>query len=76
MDSLAIKLEFDDEFGTTPAEGGEDSQTTTPVKPVKPKRERKEREPGMQDYPNIVKSLKLVVHLHKARTLITETISD
>lgn len=46
MDSLAIKLEFDDEFGSTPAEGGEDSQTTTPVKPVKPKRERKEREPG------------------------------
>ncbi|XP_063778296.1 DNA topoisomerase 2-beta [Pseudophryne corroboree] len=47
IDSLALKLEFDDEFGSTPAEGGgEDSQTTTPVKPVKPKRERKEREPG------------------------------
>ncbi|XP_056375982.1 DNA topoisomerase 2-beta isoform X2 [Hyla sarda] len=46
MDSLALKLEFDDEFGTTLGEGGEDSQTTTPVKPVKPKRERKEKEPG------------------------------
>ncbi|XP_072268495.1 DNA topoisomerase 2-beta isoform X1 [Pyxicephalus adspersus] len=46
MDSLAIKMEFDDEFGPTPAEGGEDSQATTPVKPVKPKRERKEKEPG------------------------------
>ncbi|XP_069814764.1 DNA topoisomerase 2-beta [Dendropsophus ebraccatus] len=46
MDSLALKLEFDDEFGTTVGEGGEDSQTTTPVKPVKPKRERKEKEPG------------------------------
>ncbi|CAN2389744.1 DNA topoisomerase II activity [Pristimantis euphronides] len=46
MDSLAMKLEFDDEFGNTTAEGGEDSQTTTPAKPVKPKRERKEKEPG------------------------------
>ncbi|XP_075683303.1 DNA topoisomerase 2-beta isoform X2 [Rhinoderma darwinii] len=47
MDSLALKLEFDDEFGTAAAEeGGEDSQTTTPVKPLKPKRERKEKEPG------------------------------
>ncbi|XP_073534084.1 DNA topoisomerase 2-beta isoform X1 [Phyllobates terribilis] len=47
MDSLALKLEFDDEFGTTAADGGgEDSQTTTPVKPVKVKRERKEKEPG------------------------------
>ncbi|KAM9307935.1 DNA topoisomerase 2-beta isoform 2-T2 [Gastrophryne carolinensis] len=46
MDSLAIKMEFEDEFGPVPGEGGEDSQTTTPVKPVKPKRERKEREPG------------------------------
>ncbi|CAJ0964567.1 unnamed protein product, partial [Ranitomeya imitator] len=47
MDSLALKLEFDDEFGTIAAEGGgEDSQTTTPVKPVKVKRERKEKEPG------------------------------
>lgn len=45
MDSLALKLEFDDEFGAA-GEGGEDSQTTTPVKPVKPKRERKEKEPG------------------------------
>lgn len=48
MDSLALKLEFDDEFSTTAVEGGgEDSQTTTPVKPVKPKRERKEKEPGL-----------------------------
>ncbi|KAM4706361.1 DNA topoisomerase 2-beta [Rhinophrynus dorsalis] len=42
IDSMALKLEFDDEFGSTPAEGGEDSQTTTPMKPVKPKREKKE----------------------------------
>ncbi|XP_018425661.1 PREDICTED: DNA topoisomerase 2-beta isoform X1 [Nanorana parkeri] len=46
MDSLAMKMEFDDEFGSTPAEGGEDSQTPIIVKPVKPKREKKEREPG------------------------------
>uniref|UniRef100_A0A8C5PZ36 DNA topoisomerase 2 n=1 Tax=Leptobrachium leishanense TaxID=445787 RepID=A0A8C5PZ36_9ANUR len=42
IDSMALKLEFDDEFGSLPAEGGEDSQNTTPVKPTKVKREKKE----------------------------------
>ncbi|MEE6466089.1 hypothetical protein FKM82_006831 [Ascaphus truei] len=41
-DSLAMKMEFDDEFLATPTEGGEDSQNTTPPKPAKPKREKKE----------------------------------
>ncbi|XP_053322154.1 DNA topoisomerase 2-beta [Spea bombifrons] len=42
IDSIALKLEFDDEFGSIPAEAGEDSQNITPIKLVKPKRERKE----------------------------------
>ncbi|XP_063308256.1 DNA topoisomerase 2-beta isoform X2 [Pelobates fuscus] len=42
IDSIALKLEFEDELSSIPPEGGEDSQNITPVKPVKPKRERKE----------------------------------
>ncbi|KAE8596726.1 hypothetical protein XENTR_v10016221 [Xenopus tropicalis] len=46
IDSIALKMEFDEEFSSAPAEGGaEDSMNTTPVKPVKPKRERKEPGP-------------------------------
>ncbi|KAG8455002.1 hypothetical protein GDO86_001284 [Hymenochirus boettgeri] len=53
MDSIALKMEFDDEFGSAPAEGGaEDSQNTTPQKPVKPKREKKE--PGSRAKKNIL----------------------
>ncbi|OCT75872.1 DNA topoisomerase 2-beta isoform X1 [Xenopus laevis] len=53
MDSIALKMEFDEEFGSAPAEGGaEDSLTTTPVKPVKPKREKKE--PGPRAKKNIL----------------------
>ncbi|KAM8966600.1 DNA topoisomerase 2-beta isoform 2-T2 [Pelodytes ibericus] len=66
IDSLALKLEFDDEFGSMPAEGGEDSQNTTPsVKPVKQKRERKE--PGSRQKKSLLTPPKPVTPLKKVK---------
>ncbi|EMP27615.1 DNA topoisomerase 2-beta, partial [Chelonia mydas] len=48
LDSLAIKMEFDEEFGVTPAEGGggEDSLNTSVSVSKTPKTKREKKEPG------------------------------
>ncbi|KAM9022892.1 DNA topoisomerase 2-beta isoform 2-T3 [Ara ararauna] len=58
-DSLAIKMEFDEEFGGVPAEGGGDDSlntSATATKTPKPKREKKEPGARVRRTPSSTKS--------------------